>query len=613
MRFVVSSLALSTEDLGKIASVYLSKPEADVVRDILPSSRYDFFPLLCKLYPEHRQHDIKDFFTRPVRAIEENLTQLQLQNDKMSFCSLALLVLFNNAIEDEWLSSIVSDEDKQLLQLLFEECEINCVPSRKTLKRQLEMFLGSYVTHDDNKYKALHDKLFDILAVFVGTELFDFILQYGNIEFVSERYQFESLEADNNGCYIPVPIEKECEYFKRILRHVDKAFDNRQLAFEIYRKKFTSYCYTNKLDIVKRLRQFDESDTRSPLVIAVTSGYDEIVKMLIDFKMNVNIHDVIGRSMVSIAIENEYTSTLSILLKAKADANIADQQGFTPLCVAAGMGKTALCQMFPDVVKVLCNFNADVNLQNNNGWTSLYVACRNGSTDIVDLLLQQNADPNILQKNFGVSPLFEAVSRGQLGIVKMLLDHHANFKELLNGRYCLCEAVERGHTDVVRVLLDYGSDPNVSDQDDNYPLLLATSINNFDITSVLVRFGANINQCSKHLHTPLSIASYFGRVSLVNYLLENGADISSVNDNNETALNIAVRSTNPKVVELLLEHKSDPSICNIHGNSCLSEAAFYGREDTVKILIKNKAEINSSNKLEKHHYFVQAAQETLKL
>ncbi|VDI79941.1 Hypothetical predicted protein [Mytilus galloprovincialis] len=617
------NLALSTEDLGKIASVYLSNPEADIVKDILPSSRYDFFPLLCKLYPEHRQHNIKDFFTRPVHAIEENLTQLQLQNDKMSFCSLALLVLYNNAIEDNWLSSILSDEDKQLLQLLFEECEMNCVPSRKTLKRQLEMFLGSYVIHDENKYKALHDKLFDILAVFVGTEMFDFILQYGNIEFVSERYQFESLEADNNGCYIPVPIEKECEYFKRILRHVDKAFDNRQLAFEIYRKKFTSYCYTNKLDIVKRLRQFDESDTRSPLVIAVTSGYDEIVKMLIDFKMNVNIRDVIGRSMVSIAIENEYTSTLSILLKAKADANIADQQGFTPLCVAAGMGKKALCQMlltygadpnkrslagvfplywasynrFPDVVKVLCDFNADVNLQNNNGWTSLYVACRNGSTDIVDLLLQQKADPNILQKNFGVSPLFEAVSRGQLGTVKMLLDHHANFKELLNGRYCLCEAVERGHTDVVRVLLEYGSDPNVSDQDDNYPLLLATSINNVDITSVLVRFGANINQCSKHLHTPLSIASYFGRASLVKYLLENGADISSDNDNNETALHIAVRSTNPKVVELLLAHKSDPNVCNVHGNSCLSEAAFYGREDSVKILIKNKAEIDSSNKL----------------
>ncbi|CAC5423896.1 unnamed protein product [Mytilus coruscus] len=615
------NLALSTENLGQIASVYLSNTEADIVKEILSSLHYDFFPLLCKLYPEHRQHDIKDFFTRPVHAIEENLRQLQSQNDKMSFCSLALLVLFNNAIEDNWLSSILSDEDKQLLQLLFEECEMNCVPSRKTFKRQLEMFLGSYVTHDENKYKALHDKVFDILAVFVGTELFDFILQYGNIEFISERYQFESIEADNNECYIIVPIEKEGEYFNRILRQIDKAFDNRQLAFELYRKKFTSYCYTNKLEIVKRLRQFDESETKSPLVIAVTSGYDDIVEMLIDFDMNVNIRDVIGRSMVSIAIESEYTSTLSILLKAKADANITDQQGFTPICVAAGMGKTHLCQIllshgadpnkrslagvfplywasynrFLDVVKLLCDFNADVNLQNNNCWTSLYVACRNGSTDIVNLLLQENADPNILQKNYGVSPLFEAVSRGHSEIVKMLLDHHANFKELLHGRYCLCEAVERGHTDVVRVLLEYGSDPNVSDQDDNFPLILATSINNFDITGILLKFGANINQCSKKLHTPLSIASYFGRVDLVKYLLENDADTSSVNDNNETALNIAVRSTNPKVVEILLAHNSDPNVCNIHGNSCLSEAAFYGREDSVKILIENKADINSTN------------------
>jgi ankyrin repeat protein len=37
---------------------------------------------------------------------------------------------------------------------------------------------------------------------------------------------------------------------------------------------------------------------------------------------------------------------------------------------------------FPEIVSILLDFKANPNLQNNNEWTPLYVACRNGNYEI---------------------------------------------------------------------------------------------------------------------------------------------------------------------------------------------------------------------------------------
>lgn len=615
-------LMFSVEEKSDLADVYLSSTEAAIVKELVHSHDYDFFPLLCKIYPENREHKIEDFFTRPVRAIEDNLRNLQAQDDKTAFCSLALLVVYNNNIKEGWFVSLLSDDDKNLLQALFDECEMNGFPSRKMLKRHLDNLLGSYVLKSGHAYKALHDKLFDILALYYGRELFDFVLQYADKSFIAERYQFESIGEHLGECSIPVPVDRELDYFNRIVEDIDKAFDNRQLLNATYRKKFILHCNDRKNFIIPNLRRLDDLDIQTPIIRMVSCGYGDILEMLLNFKVNINVLDNLGRSLVNIATENDYTDILSLLLKFNADPNMADTQGFTPLCVAAGLGKTLSCHMllthgadpnkcsfanmfplywatlngYPEIVKLLLEFKANPNLQNSNGWTSLYVACRNGNYSIVCLLVNANADPNILQTNYGVAPLFEAISRGYNDIVKLLLKHNADCKHLVHGRYALNEAVEMGHIEVARTLLEFGCDPNSSDKDDNFPLLLASSTGNYEMANLLLRCKADVNKSSKNLHSPLSVASYFGRSDLVEYLLENNADPKVVNENEETPLHIAVRSKNPKVVELLLNYHSDPNLRNANGNSCLSEAAFYGHEETVKILLQCNADPNCRNK-----------------
>jgi hypothetical protein len=51
----------------------------------------------------------------------------------------------------------------------------------------------------------------------------------------------------------------------------------------------------------------------------VSCGYQDVVEMLLDFEVNVNVQDNIGRSLVNIAVENDYTGILQKLLTAKAD------------------------------------------------------------------------------------------------------------------------------------------------------------------------------------------------------------------------------------------------------------------------------------------------------
>lgn len=623
-----SDLKLSPEEHCKIASVYLSESEAAIVKDLTLSVQYDFFPLLCKMYPENRKHKVGEFFARPIKTIEENLKNFQMQDDKTVFCSLALLVVFNNNIKDGWFISMLSDEDKHLLQTLYEDCEMNCIPSRKAIKRTLDSLIGSYIIKSENTYRALHDKIFDILAFFFGGELFELTLQHADKHFISERYIFEStLEMQDNGCSIHVPVEREVDYFQRIVQDIDAAFDNSQLTSVSYRQKFVAYCCQDKEYIVNALRQLGE--TPHPLVRMVSCGYQDVVEMLLDFEVNVNVQDNIGRSLVNIAVENDYTGILQNLLTAKADPNLPDQQGFTPLCVAAGMGKVHQCQMllsygadpdkcsfasmfplywatlngFPEIVSILLDFKANPNLQNSNGWTPLYVACRNGNYEIANLLLNSNADPNILQTNYGISPILEAISRGHKEIVELLLNHHADYDQLIRGHYGLNEAVEMGHIDIANILLKHGSNPNNCDNDDNFSLLIAASMGNCEMAKLLLRFKADVNKNSKNLHSPLSVASYFGRFEVVKCLLENNADPKYVNENGETPLHIAVRSTNSTVIELLLKHHSDPNLRNNNGDTCLSEAAFYGRDDSVQILLHYGADPNVCNELDESPVF----------
>jgi ankyrin repeat protein len=79
--------------------------------------------------------------------------------------------------------------------------------------------------------------------------------------------------------------------------------------------------------------------------------------------------------------------------------------------------------------QILNNNKSYVNKVDDHGDTPLILAAYNGFSDIVTLLLENGADPNIHNKN-GEIPLEYAVDEGHEEIVKLLLENNENYTEM---------------------------------------------------------------------------------------------------------------------------------------------------------------------------------------
>lgn len=83
-----------------------------------------------------------------------------------------------------------------------------------------------------------------------------------------------------------------------------------------------------------------------------------------------------------------YFSTLSLFLEAGAHPNAAGVRGMTVLHLATEAGKT-------DLIEQALQKGADINLKNEAGETPLQTALRTDEMEVVDILLDHHADPDV--------------------------------------------------------------------------------------------------------------------------------------------------------------------------------------------------------------------------
>lgn len=77
---------------------------------------------------------------------------------------------------------------------------------------------------------------------------------------------------------------------------------------------------------------------------------------------------------------------------------------------------------FPKIIQLLLKKDtSNINAQDNEDWTALMYASGTGKVKSVELLLQNGADPNIVDSK-GRSPLSWASSNGNIEAMKSLLD-----------------------------------------------------------------------------------------------------------------------------------------------------------------------------------------------
>ncbi len=195
----------------------------------------------------------------------------------------------------------------------------------------------------------------------------------------------------------------------------------------------------------------------------------------------------------------EIIATRPDLLSARTEA------GLSPVLLAAYHGRAEIARWLGeqgplslyeaaavgDTAKVEDALAANPDLLNAfapDGFTALGLASFFGHPDVVDLLLERGADPNIASQNtLHVMPLHSAVAARHVDIARELLSEGAepNAKQQ-DGFTPLHEAAQNGQAEMIELLLAYGADPAVTVDNGRTALDLARAGGNDAVIALLV-------------------------------------------------------------------------------------------------------------------------------
>lgn len=137
-------------------------------------------------------------------------------------------------------------------------------------------------------------------------------------------------------------------------------------------------------------------------------------------------------------------------LKAGANPN-TQVRDLTALMIAVGKGNEEL-------VNALLEANADVNFRSETGKTALSIALRRNQLKIADLLISKGADLNSKDEK-GITPLMWAAYEGRTEVVKYLIEKKADLNIASNNaKTALRYATERNHKEIMKLLKDAGAE-----------------------------------------------------------------------------------------------------------------------------------------------------------
>ncbi|XP_071149327.1 serine/threonine-protein phosphatase 6 regulatory ankyrin repeat subunit B-like [Mytilus edulis] len=630
---ISAKLCLTSVEKTNIAKTYISTSMTDI--DDL-SFKCDFFPLLCSLYHEKEDVDVKEYFKNPFDVYKRELDRLSEHGDEGNYkiCSLALSVLFNNQLSEKWFQGKVTNEQQNIIEDTCDACKLNRSTSKAKLKEAIDTLDGTFIYKQNGIYRTVHDKLFDFLAHYFGQKMIECLIDHGDSDLVHARFTCQKSSDDKNSnidFIIEIPDDYLESYLQRFIKDwstgkVSVVFSNINMEVSSFRQKLLQYllqldkpqqvtlantkdtvepkescasgttplvwnCYDGYTDMVQWMLHNDvdvdqcRDDEVTGLIMASMEGHSDIVKLLLERNPNVDLCNNDGCSPLFWASQEGHTDVVKLLLERNPNVDLCNKDGRSPLLLASNKGHT-------DIVKLLLERNPNVDLCDKDGCSPLYMASQQGHSDIVKLLLERNPNVNLCDNN-GNSPLYWASYKGYTEIVKLLLERNPNV-DLCDNNGCspLYWASYKGYTDIVKLLLERNPNVNLCDKDSYSPLLYTSSYGQTDIVKLLLERNPNVDLCDNNGCSPLYWASQEGYTDIVKLLLERNPNVDLCDKDGCSPLYMASQQGHSDIVKLLLERNPNVNLCDNNGNSPLYWASYKGYTEIVKLLLERNPNVD---------------------
>lgn len=270
------------------------------------------------------------------------------------------------------------------------------------------------------------------------------------------------------------------------------------------------------------------------------------------------------------------------LVERGADVQVGDTVGTTPLMAACRIGRR-------DMVEYLLEHDADPF---SGGWSwidsPLWVAAQGGFYELAQWILDRGGAA-ASDRPWAGFPLYDAARSGNMGTVRWLASRGALIYSATVG--CACKW---GCIDTLRCLLEaMARKPPTTgvDSSGDPPLIVACEHGNAIAARLLLAHGADANAGRWGCGGALHIACTSGDKILAQLLVEHGACVTSPNAYGISPLMAACTSGHWAVAMWLISHGGAPDWVRREGADALRAACWQGNIEIATWLAEHGAEV----------------------